>query len=246
MTISADELRLLSNAGLTADQLVAVTEILQTRAKDCIADREKSRIRMQNSRERRRLEQTALRNSRATVTQPNATVASTPSPSPMVAPSPPLQSSPPPPLNPSPAPTPEGPQASDSNLFGEQQQLEPKTNWHPEDFEELWLTFPKHTGSRVVALNSYKKARKKGFTHAQIIGNVAPYIAWLQRKPDGFQFVAHLATWLNQQRFLIDYSPPVAQLGGGPGRILSDGSARGDAFDATLRALDKAAARFGD
>lgn len=71
-------------------------------------------------------------------------------------------------------------------------------------FENIWTTlYPKNDGSKSVAFKSYQREINQGADHAIIEQGVIAYVAHIQRTGAP---VAHFATWLNQQRWTIDYA----------------------------------------
>lgn len=82
-----------------------------------------------------------------------------------------------------------------------------KKNSYPEEFESFWKIYPVNAASKSEALKSYNRAISKGTAHEQIERAAGAYAAYLDRS--GID-AAHATTWLNQQRWAIDY----AALGG--------------------------------
>lgn len=69
-------------------------------------------------------------------------------------------------------------------------------------FEEFWNEYPPTGGSRKYAREKYGSALRNGATPEAIRAGLAKYIAFLAAT-DGIP--AHPSTWLNQERWAIDY-----------------------------------------
>lgn len=72
----------------------------------------------------------------------------------------------------------------------------------PLRFDEFWQTYPKNGASKADALKSYKKAIKQGVEENEIITRAREYFGYCQNTDTK---IAHATTWLNQERWTIDY-----------------------------------------
>ena len=69
---------------------------------------------------------------------------------------------------------------------------------YPENFEGLWAIYPRKTG-KGAAHEAFRKALVIGATLEEITDGVKRHLAFFRSK--GVEFVPHLATWLNQNRW---------------------------------------------
>ena len=65
------------------------------------------------------------------------------------------------------------------------------------------MQYPRRVG-KLAAMKAYQKALTVA-TAAEILAGVEEYLKHL---PEDVQFIAHAATWLNQGRWMDDYTPP--------------------------------------
>jgi len=72
----------------------------------------------------------------------------------------------------------------------------------PLRFDEFWQAYPKNGGSKAKSLISYKKAITKGVEENGIIERAREYNGYCQNTDTK---VAHATTWLNEERWTIDY-----------------------------------------
>lgn len=78
-----------------------------------------------------------------------------------------------------------------------------KVKVYPEDFESIWKAYPSNGASKAEALKSYQKAVSGGISSREIFAAIEPYRLHLKATETT---VAHLTTWLNQQRWTVDYA----------------------------------------
>lgn len=83
---------------------------------------------------------------------------------------------------------------------------EPSRRARPEkysvEFEEFWQAYPKNGASKAESFKSYQRALRDGAEAAVILAAVPAYAAYLTSTDTP---VAHATTWLNQQRWTVDY-----------------------------------------
>ncbi len=74
-------------------------------------------------------------------------------------------------------------------------------------FEEFWELYPPNGASKREASESYNRAIARGANHERVIKAVRGYRRQIESRPDGRQFTAHATTWLNRNRWEVDYGP---------------------------------------
>jgi hypothetical protein len=79
---------------------------------------------------------------------------------------------------------------------------EKSVNDYSNEFEQFWERYPKNGASKKTANQSYIRAMKEGAEHENIIRGVAAYRAYAESTGTP---IAHATTWLNQQRWTVDY-----------------------------------------
>lgn len=82
-------------------------------------------------------------------------------------------------------------------------------NFYSDEFEEFWRECPPSRGSKKEASKSYEKARKR-VDHETIIRGIKGYAADIRRNPRPIDKIAHPTTWLNQERWTVDYDIELA------------------------------------
>lgn len=82
-----------------------------------------------------------------------------------------------------------------------------------EKFNEFWMSYPKRKPSnpKAPAAKKFCAAIKRGINPDDIITGARSYASSLGEKA-GTEFVAHAATWLNQERWTDDYSEEIDEL----------------------------------
>lgn len=70
------------------------------------------------------------------------------------------------------------------------------------ELEEFWREYPRNAASKQEVAKLFLKAIKEGTSHEAIISATKKYRKYLERT--GIT-VAHATTWLNQQRWTVDY-----------------------------------------
>lgn len=118
--------------------------------------------------------------------------------------------------------------------------LQKKRAGYSDEFEAFWKTYPPNTGSKADAARAYEKAIKQGVDHATVRNSAANYGAYLLAS--GIT-VAHAATWLNGERWTIDYSSharrEIAAAGNRPAAGGIYGAVARDSRDPAARASDE-------
>lgn len=71
-----------------------------------------------------------------------------------------------------------------------------------EDFQAFWNRYPRHVG-KLAALKAYQRALSLALPE-EILAGVEEYRKHL---PEEARFIPHAATWLNQGRWMDDYTP---------------------------------------
>lgn len=73
------------------------------------------------------------------------------------------------------------------------------------EFEAFWKVYPKRDGDnpKKPARASYRRARKKGATQAEIVGGLLGMVrkAKADKRPEAGRFIPQAVTWLNQERW---------------------------------------------
>lgn len=82
---------------------------------------------------------------------------------------------------------------------------------YSDDFENLWLIYPRKDGSKKKAYESYKAAIRSGVGHARIESGVRAYADYVRAERMEQRYIAHATTWLNQGRWEADYSAKQAE-----------------------------------
>lgn len=73
---------------------------------------------------------------------------------------------------------------------------------YPDEFEEFWKIYPTNGASKQSAFQSYLKATANGADHDAIRTACHSYIRFLRATGTP---TAHATTWINQQRWTVDY-----------------------------------------
>ena len=81
------------------------------------------------------------------------------------------------------------------------------TAYTPE-FEAFWSLAPRTNCSKREAAKSYQQAMKRGNTHDEIIRGIEAYRDFLAKSGSP---AAHATTWLNNDRWTVDYAAAIAQ-----------------------------------
>lgn len=76
-----------------------------------------------------------------------------------------------------------------------------KSEYTP-DFETFWQLYPPNGASKAEAFKAWEKAIKNGANENEITGGVSEYRDFLTATDTP---TAHATTWLNQQRWTVDY-----------------------------------------
>lgn len=94
-------------------------------------------------------------------------------------------------------------------------------NEYSQEFSDAWDIYPKNSGSKKLAQSSFNKAIKQGAAVETVMQGIRNYATFLAKS--GHE-VAHFATWLNQNRWEVDYdSVPIRQqLGAAPAHQRSE------------------------
>ena len=75
------------------------------------------------------------------------------------------------------------------------------------EFDQLWEIYPNKKGSKKKALESYKRARRKGTTFADVEIGINDYCLYIKTEKIEKQFIKHGSTFFNQQAWEADWLP---------------------------------------
>lgn len=73
------------------------------------------------------------------------------------------------------------------------------------EFNLFWETYPKNKASKSDSFKSYQKALTKGATHDQLTAGAISYRQDVERTGTAIQYIAHATTWLNRERWTVEY-----------------------------------------
>jgi hypothetical protein len=106
-----------------------------------------------------------------------------------------------------------------------------KTNTRDADFARVREAYPKRVGGdpRKTAIKAFDAAIKRGADLEAIVSGARAFAVF--RSADDPKFTPHLATWLNQDRWLEDYTAPPSRAGPTPKRSVLSRIATGEFFD---------------
>ena len=76
------------------------------------------------------------------------------------------------------------------------------------EFLVWWNSYPRTNCSRAEAWKSYKRARTKGVTHEKLTDSLGQYRHFIERTGSP---AAHATTWLNNERWDVDYTAAIAE-----------------------------------
>lgn len=77
---------------------------------------------------------------------------------------------------------------------------------YSDQFEEFWQAYPKNGASKADAYKSYNKAIKTGVSQNELINATRSYFNYCQATGAKVAYTAHATTWLNQERWTVDYN----------------------------------------
>jgi hypothetical protein len=109
-------------------------------------------------------------------------------------------------------------------------------NSYPPEFLEFWEPYPPTNCSKSEAYKSYKRALAKGIDHGTIVEGLGKYVEFLSATG---ATVAHPTTWLNQERWAVDYDAAAVQQ-----RITSARSTPGSHESTWISEGDRLAAKY--
>jgi hypothetical protein len=106
-----------------------------------------------------------------------------------------------------------------------------KTNTRDADFARVREAYPKRVGGdpRKTAMKAFDAAIKRGADLEAIVSGARAFATI--RSSDDPKFTPMLATWLNQDRWLEDYTAPPSRAGPKPQRSVLSRIATGEFFD---------------
>lgn len=101
----------------------------------------------------------------------------------------------------------------EKDVSKETSQKKPSRSQHDytAEFESFWLVYPKNGASKAESFKSYQRALREGATDATIENGCRAYAEYIRRTGTSPEHTAHATTWLNNQRWTVDYAGLVAE-----------------------------------
>jgi len=94
---------------------------------------------------------------------------------------------------------------NEKNINNEKKEVITPPKKYSDEFEEFWQAYPKNGASKADAYKSFNKAIKTGVSQNELINATRSYFSYCQATNKTTEYTAHATTWLNQERWTIDY-----------------------------------------